>query len=211
MTDTNTTIRQLSEKLAIQPASLKRKISRKGLGSFNLDEVLPVGITSYLTDDISDDAVITIKAPDPHVQLFDAVVKEVKESPAKRIKTAKKKTLPSLQERLSADWLIISVLVVILFADMTAFAIIGQHEFSGKITGSAFIFAVIGLATGVGSVVTFNRIEEKQTAEAWKWIFGILQFFVFSLAINEVWFYAELIMTSMFVLVFIGVQRSIKK
>lgn len=116
-----------------------------------------------------------------------------------------------LQQRLSSDWLIVVVLLVILCADMIAFSIIGHNSFKEVLPSANIIFAVIGLATGIGSVVTYNRIKEVKLAEIWKWIFGVLQFCVFSFAINEQWFYAETIMTIMFVLVFIGVQRSIKK
>lgn len=120
-------------------------------------------------------------------------------------------TTSHLQKKLSSDWLIIVVLLTILCADMIAFGIIGHHNFSKIIPYSHVIFAIIGLATGIGSVVTYNRIKEFKLAEIWKWIFGILQFCVFSFAINENWFLAETVMTLMFVLVFIGVQRSIKK
>jgi len=65
----------------------------------------------------------------------------------------------TLQDRLSADWLVILVLFVILFADMFAFGTIGNHNFGTKIKYSAVIFSIIGLATGVGSVITYNRIK----------------------------------------------------
>jgi len=141
---------------------------------------------------------------------------EVKDAPIikkaeKRPQRSKDRQISTLQERLSADWLIVVVLLVILWADMFAFGSIGHHEFGDKIKYSAVVFSIIGLATGIGSVVTYNRIKNVKTAEIWKWCFGVLQFAVFSLAINEQWVIAEMVMTSMFVLVFIGVQRSIKK
>ena len=116
-----------------------------------------------------------------------------------------------LKEHLSADWLIVAVLIIILWCDMFAFGVIGGHEFGDKISYAGFIFSIIGLATGIGSVVTFNRISNDNLAETWKWIFGVLQFSVFSLTVNEYWFWAETVMTLMFVLVFVGVQRAIKK
>lgn len=116
-----------------------------------------------------------------------------------------------LQEKLSSDWLIVVVLLTILCADMLAFSIIGHQEFSDRIPFAGVLFAIIGFATGIGSVVTYNRIENKRLAETWKWFFGFLQFLVFSFAVNEKWFYGETTMTLMFVLVFISVQRSIKK
>lgn len=117
----------------------------------------------------------------------------------------------TLQDRLSADWLVLLVLGVILWADMFAFGTIGNQNFGTKIPYAGVLFSIIGLATGIGSVVTFNRIKDVKIANLWKWLFGLLQFSVFSLAINEQWFYAEIIMTLMFVFVFIGAQRSIKK
>jgi len=128
-----------------------------------------------------------------------------------RLKKVKPEQLSTLQRKLSSDWLIVFVLLVILFADMIAFSIIGEHEFKGKIPFAKVVFAVLGLATGIGSVVTYNRIQEFKLSEIWKWTFGVLQFLVFNLTINENWFFAETVMTLMFVLVFIGVQRSIKK
>lgn len=192
------TVRILSSELKIQPASLQRKIDRKGLGKFKIDEELPEDVISFVVNERSEKS-----------STYTPVLKERPSQAKKSIKKKIKKS--TLQQRLSSDWLIIAVLIVILFADMTAFAIIGQHEFSERISFSPLLFAVIGLATGIGSVVTYNRIEDQRTAEIWKYIFGVLQFLVFSLAINESWFFAELTMTSMFVLVFIGVQRSIKK
>lgn len=117
----------------------------------------------------------------------------------------------TLQDRLSADYLVLVVLGVILCADMFAFGTIGDHNFGTKIPFAGVMFSIIGMATGIGSVVTFNRIKNNKISNGWKWIFGLMQFSVFSLTVNDQWFYAEIVMTSMFVLVFIGVQRSIKK
>jgi len=126
----------------------------------------------------------------------------------KKITSLSKK---NLQEKLSSDWLIVIVLLTILCADMIAFSIIGHNSFKDALPYPHIIFAVIGLATGIGSIVTYNRIEKKAVGEFWKWLFGVLQFCVFSFATNESWRFAETTMTIMFVLVFVGVQRSIKK
>lgn len=192
------TVRTLSSELGILPSSLKRKIDRKGFGKFSFDEKLPEFVIGVIQGEEKPQS--------------DVVVPVLEDRPAQRTKRAKNKVKKiKLQEHLSSDWLIIAVLIVILFADMTAFAIIAQNRFSDSIWFAPFMFAMIGLATGLGAVVTYNRIEDGKLAERWKIAFGVLQFLVFSLAINESWFFAELTMTSMFVLVFIGVQRSIKK
>ena len=134
-----------------------------------------------------------------------------KEPDIEEKKKEKKKPASDLQTKLSSDWLIIAVMVVILWCDMFAFGAIGQNQFSHISKFAGFLFAIIGLATGIGSVVTYNRIKNETTAEAWKYIFALLQFSVFALVINQKFFFAELVMTSMFVAVFVGVQRSIKK
>ena len=130
----------------------------------------------------------------------------------KRQKTVNRAKKKHLQEKFSADWLVVTVLVTILGADMFAFGAIGFNEFGEKAGGwwVCIPFALMGLATGFGSVVTYNRISDEKLAVWWKSIFGTLQFTVFALVVNEQWFWAELVMTSMFVIVFIGVQRSVK-
>ena len=194
------TLSQIAEAQNVQVASLKKKLSRNEKPSkFAPDEILPSGIIEFLTQSNGNGAPLSVPP------------KSVPSQPKVRKTRQKALKRPDLQERLSNDWLILVVLFVILWADMFAFGAIGQQNFSDRLSFAAFFFALIGLATGVGSVVTYNRIQETKTAEAWKWIFGILQFTVFALVVNEAWFWAELIMTSMFVLVFIGVQRSIKK
>jgi hypothetical protein len=132
---------------------------------------------------------------------------------AKHIAKPKKQkatTPTALQVRLSADWIVIVVLIIVLGADMIAFALIGNHEFSENIPFAWAFFALLGFATGTGSVITYNRIKDETISFRWKIFFSILQYSVFSFSINERWFLAELVMTLMFVTVFVGVQRSIK-
>lgn len=133
------------------------------------------------------------------------VKKTVREcTPAK----PKRKTI---QQRLSSDWLVGLVLAIILFADVFAFSVIGDHEFGEKFSLSFAFFGVMGFATGVGSMISYSRIQDEKLSNAWKWFFGVLQFSVFFLATNEFWIAAEVVMTAMFVFVSMGVQRSIKK
>lgn len=120
----------------------------------------------------------------------------------------KKKT--DLQTRLSADWLVLTVLAIILLMDVFVFGAIGQHEFGEKVPMSWMFFGVIGFATGIGSISTYNRIEKIRVAETWKYIFSVMQLLVFMLTMNEVWFWAEVVMSLMVVTVFTGTQRAIK-
>jgi len=122
--------------------------------------------------------------------------------------TQAKKT--DLQTRLSADWLIMSVLIVILFADVISFGLIGDHEIGDRFQYSWIFFGIMGLATGLGSIVTYNRIQDEKLAVTWKITFGVLQFSVFEFAVNEIWVAGGVVMMLMLVLVFIGAQRSIK-
>jgi len=119
--------------------------------------------------------------------------------------------MTTLQKRLSSDWLIVFVLLVILTIDMIIFSIIGEINFKEKIPFASILFAVIGLATGIGSIATYARIQEERIANIWKWCFSFLQFLIFILTINEHFFLAETVLTTMVCLVFIGVQKSIKK
>lgn len=131
--------------------------------------------------------------------------------PDKKTKPKSRKPGKSnLQQRLSADWLILTILIVILGADMFSFAVVGDYEFGDKFIHSWVFFAVMGLAVGLGSIVTYNRIEDNLTANAWKITFGILQFAIFESVINEWMVCAGVVMAIMFVLVFVGAQRSIK-
>lgn len=169
------------------------------------DPISDIELQEYLIDEFKNE-----EPRKENVVEFDLNSK--KDFPSCRVHSELKlNQLSTLQRKLSSDWLIVFVLIVILFADMIAFGIIGEHEFQGKIPAAKIVFAVLGLATGIGSVVTYNRIQEFKLSEIWKWAFGVLQFLVFNLTINENWFFAETVMTLMFVLVFIGVQRSIKK
>lgn len=112
-----------------------------------------------------------------------------------------------LQKKLSADWLIVVVMLVILLADGFAFGVIGHHNF-GKIPFAGVAFGVIGLATGVGSIATYNRVKDMVLAERWKYVFAVLQFAVFTAAVNEWWTAGEIVMGLMFVTVFAGVQAA---
>lgn len=132
------------------------------------------------------------------------------ESPKKAIPAPIIKQKTNLQKRLSADWLIVFVLLVILGADAFAFGTIGSVEFGDVSSYSWAFFAILGVSTGIGSIVTYNRIEDDKTANTWKLVFGVLQFLIFELAINDCYMAGGAVMATMFVLVFIGVQRSIK-
>lgn len=204
------------DELSVQAGKSKRTIQR-WIAAYNKtnNTSFDNGVNAIINDP---DLLSYLKSKfEPQPTLFEpsaTIEQPVEQSIVKEKKrpdTPKKRSVVSLQQRLSADWLVIVVLLVILWADMFAFGSIGHHEFGDKITFAAVVFSIIGLATGIGSVVTYNRIKDAKTAEIWKWCFGVLQFAVFSLAINEQWVFAEMVMTSMFVLVFIGVQRSIKK
>lgn len=233
------TLRGIASERGVDVTSLKRKLRRAGIEPPKTnDEPLEQSVVDLLTTDKrkakqSGGIVATLKKdfetpikmpeiqenPQPSHQNGSQAVHSHTEDEKGRQNVPKRlisKSTPkiessTLQKKLSADWLIVLVLVVILFADMFAFGSIGHHGFGKRIRFAALFFSVIGLATGIGSVVTYNRIKDLRTAEIWKWCFGVMQFCVFLLAINEEWFWAEMIMTSMFVLVFIGVQRSIKK
>lgn len=187
---------QIAKKLNVHTRTVQRKIDR-----FNSEQ--GTDHSNGANVEITDAQLLNYLTGEP------AKIEPQSIEPAKAIKPEKTKAIP-LQKRLSSDVLIVCVLVIILWADMLAFSSIGMHEFADKVPYPGIVFAIIGLATGIGSVVTYNRIKDTRTAEVWKWCFGALQFAVFSLSINEIWFYAELTMTFMFVVVFVGVQRSIK-
>lgn len=114
-----------------------------------------------------------------------------------------------LRVSLSRPWLVISVIIVILFADMFAFGYVAFDQW-----GSAWVaagFVVLGFATGIGAVVTYNRIEDLKSAERWKYIFGALQFTLFEFAVNDLFTLAKLLIGVMFVASFMGALRSIRK
>ena len=121
---------------------------------------------------------------------------------------SKKKT--DLQTILSANWMVIVVLLVILWVDMFCFGVIGDHEFGEKWPLSWLPFSLIGLAVGFGSIVTYNRISNEKTANTWKYVFGGLQLLLFEFVINEWLVLSGGVAGLMFVIVSIGTQRSIK-
>lgn len=231
------TIKEIAEKAKKNTVTVQRwvrnynEINSKDFESGTNSEVKDLGLLTFIDSKIKKQPVkskigpgtiINVKAnPNPNFKLDKKerrikdkqVTHEVIDLVAAAYSENEKEpeNRKQLQERLSADWLVIVVLLVLLWCDMFAFGAIGAKEWGAKIPYAGIIFSIIGLASGIGSVVTYNRIENINTAEVWKWIFGALQFAVFILVINERWFYAEMVMTSMFVLVFIGVQRSIKK
>jgi len=196
------TIGELAEEKGVNVESLKKKLRRGNMEVPGEAQTLSAELIRFLTSDGRRSSQINVTVKPSGTPTKKSVPRQ---------KGLKRPHNNNLQKRLSADWLIMLVLLVILWADMFAFGVIGHNEFKNKIDYSAIFFSIIGLATGIGSVVTYNRIKDNRTAEIWKWCFGVMQFSVFSLAINEQWFFAEMVMTSMFVLVFIGVQRSIKK
>lgn len=232
------TLKDIADDRGVDLLSLKRKLRRAGIVPPKADETLDASVVELLTTDkrkskqgggivatLKRDFQTPAKVSKPQEKGVrsqentptdgqqDGGDEKGRQNGSKRLtaKPIQKVESSTLQRKLSADWLIVVVLVVILFADMFAFGSIGHHSFGKRIKFAAIFFSIIGLATGIGSVVTYNRIKDLRTAETWKWCFGIMQFCVFLLAINEEWFWAEMVMTSMFVLVFIGVQRSIKK
>ena len=132
--------------------------------------------------------------------------------PQKALKQVVRKPKRStLQQNLSSDGLAILVLIVLLFADSLAFGIIGHNKFNYITQYIGVLFSILGLTTGIGAIVTYLRIEKVSIAEGWKYLFGVCQFLVFFLAVNQYWFLAEIVMTLMFVFSFMGVLKSIRK
>lgn len=70
------TIRTLSENSGIQPASLQRKISRRGLGSYKVDDILPDEIVNLFVAQVD-------RLP------ADMIVQEKEGRPAQRTKSPK--------------------------------------------------------------------------------------------------------------------------
>lgn len=209
---TNINTSELAEMLRVEQSSIVKKLKSSGFTVINGNPVSPEGIkivASTYSKQYKGRDKCTIRAAKELLKSLNGVeVKTVVK--ASKAVDEPKETKTNLQKRLSADWLILSVLIVIIGADMFSFATIGDYEFGSKFVYSWVFFAVMGLAVGLGSIVTYNRIEDKKTANAWKVVFGILQFLLFEFVINEWLVSGGFVMASMFVLVFVGAQRSIK-
>lgn len=152
--------------------------------------------TSDLSDDSRESRPVTVAKPK-------------KERKGQRLKASKQKKT-DLQTLLSANWMVLIVLFVVLWVDMFCFGVIGDNEFGEK-WGLAWLpFSIIGLAVGFGSIVTYNRISKENLANTWKYIFGVLQFSLLEFVINDWLILGGVVVGVMFVLVSIGTQRSIK-
>lgn len=210
-------IKEISEKIGKSSRSVQRWVEQyneennTSYGAGLNDHISSVDIEAYIYARAEKRK--QQRQPDAELQPFQAMqVERVKEVTPQRQKATEKRR-KTLREKLSADWLVMLVLLVILWVDMFSFAAVGSHgfginfvEYSSIITVA---FAIIGLATGIGSIVSYNRIKDQNAAEAWKWLFGSMQFIIFESVVNEWWKVSEFTMAAMFVLVFIGVQRAI--
>ena len=117
----------------------------------------------------------------------------------------------NLSAHLSRDWLAITVICTLLLVDVFSFSVIGHNRFSQDYAQSGIAFGIIGFACGIGSVVTYNRIKDEAIANRWKYVFACFQFFVFLCAANKLWTVGEVVLSLMFVVVFVGVQKSVKQ
>ena len=210
-------IKEISEKIGKSSRSVQRWIEQYNEEN---NTIHGAGLNDHISDAVVK-AYIYSRAekrkqqrqPDAELQPFQAMqVERVKEAAPQRHRSAEKRR-KTLREKLSADWLVMLVLLVILWVDMFSFAAVGSHGFGTKFaeysSAITVAFSIIGLATGIGSIVSYNRIKDQNAAEAWKWLFGSMQFIIFEGVVNEWWKVSEFTMAAMFVLVFIGVQRAI--
>lgn len=141
--------------------------------------------------------------------------KEVKLQ-TKTVKTepARKSYMAILGSDILALWVICSMLI----ADMIAFYVIAESQYQGKTQYPGILFAYIGLACGIGAAITYYRIPdhkkifntEMKLSESWKWLFGLLQFICFEVAMGMKITEWETVMPLTLVLVFMGVLKSVK-
>ena len=221
--------KELAKILDIKPESLRTKINRaitkgeidaleleKGW-SFSMKEDLPEYIVNWVNaqfiayDKQRLDELKKLASSDLKHGLNEAqkhIEKELGETYS--IRKRQKKSI-SLRKRLSSDVLVISVLVVMLMSDMVAFYLITNYSFGDLPDWLPRCFAIVGLAVGVGGVITFSRIKNERHAEFWKWIFAFFQAAVFICALFQYWDFGKVILTIMTSTVFAGVVTSVRE
>lgn len=191
--------------------SLKEPIEDEGLIGY-LAEKRGVGLVQAKTTDVHRSIVSDDLVKKPTV---------VREEPTKQRQQAnlkpKRKKKVDLQTRLSADWLIMLVILSILASDMVSFYVLSDAAYGGRLPFVPFFFAPLGLICGIGAVVTYNRIENTWLAELWKYGFAVLQFVLFEFALAEMsgdhfqFISGQTVMSFTQVAVFTGALRSIKR
>lgn len=114
-----------------------------------------------------------------------------------------------LQKQLSANWLIKWVLYSLILADGIAFAVIADRKIEMNYVEQGFFY--LGVMCGVGAIAMYCKIKKFKDAETFKYIYGLLQFIVFEVAIQTSLFSWETCMTIMIIVVEMGVMHSIRK
>lgn len=120
----------------------------------------------------------------------------------------KKKPVRTLAQKLTSDPVVTSVILVLLGADAICFGTIADNAFPDWGWVAIAIYAVIGFAVGVASIISYVRI--KNEAELWKWAFAIFQLLVF-LSAKFAWWNMGKVLTAVGITVsFAGVITSLR-
>lgn len=114
-----------------------------------------------------------------------------------------------LQNLLQHPRLILFVLLSILLIDAVSIGTIGDRLFGEKIDYAFYLFGFVGFVCGIGAVVSYVRIQNRQTANIWKWTFAVFQFVAFEVAMGA-GFGWDIVLPIMMSSVFISILKSVK-
>lgn len=134
-----------------------------------------------------------------------------KKTPKRKLNTKVKTPTRAaeLQATLSHNWLVLLVLFSLILADGVAFSVIAQKAID-SIQYVGLIFFYIGIICGVGIMVMYAKVKSFMLAEVFKYIYGLLQFVVFEVAIKAKFWSWETCMTFMIVFIGMGVMYTIR-